>query len=277
LSVGLDASGSIIDILLGKPLEEHVHDSSNTTESTLKAYSANAFRELGHFMDVYELSINGTNEIEMLKDVLRKHQVSDIVNVALLHRHFQISSSEILVEQQFPDKSVMKVYELESDIGKQALKWPYMFGLEQGKLKPFEFVHFTPEQDIERFKMEAAISKLTLSSAFLREYSNLLVSLGLQDVFGLTLKHREHLSGRGGTMENSDEENRVLAVFSGVSKKKRSPSPLLKDDRCSHSCCHCGHPGREPEASTFEASGSCDSGIEATVAWNADPSEDDGC
>lgn len=104
-----------------------VEDCLLTTGSAILAYDPSTFQDLYDFPDVYHYS---TQEAEFIKNALSivdDTGLTGVVSVGLLHHHFQISDSEILVETQTSGRSVVSVYHRDDDVSKLAL--PYMFKL----------------------------------------------------------------------------------------------------------------------------------------------------
>ena len=256
----------------------HAADETNDNR-ILQAYDAQTFKDLGHFSENYPYSTLKLPEIGKLLDIIRQHNISSCVNVALLHRHFDLTTSEILVERQFLDFSKISVYDINSDIGSQATAWPYMFGLhksnvsERVQMFPLEFVYFDETDTDKKIKFEDQLQYLLQHPEFIQDYSRELDFLGLSEIFGLALKHRAHLDGNYGTVENSDEVNRILRVTPEVTKNAHSidgqyntnktPKPM-----CTHFCAHCNRHFNETKAVKL----SCPEpqNVQAQVGWSAD-------
>ena len=86
-------------------------------------------------------------KIDSALTIVKDCGLSGVVSVSLLHRHFQISSDELLVEVQAVGQSDISVYNRSSEIAKNAV--PYMFfqvvfdnTTKLVFLQPLEFVNF---------------------------------------------------------------------------------------------------------------------------------------
>jgi hypothetical protein len=165
-------------------------------------------------MVAFETTIERKKEIEKVLKVIRKFGLEKIINVAFIHRHFQISDSEMLVEFMSDDFSEISVVDINSHVGASAVQFPYMFAVTKdsdgASLVPLEFLYFNEYQQDQRLQLEKSLRKITGIPSFVEELEKTLVSINSTEWLGLTIKHRMHLGSS--TVESSDEIERILTI-----------------------------------------------------------------
>ena len=65
---------------------------------SIQSMSAEEFNALPHIDDIDPLNVGDHKCMEELRDVLEKHGKLSRFGITLLHRHFDLSDGEILVE-----------------------------------------------------------------------------------------------------------------------------------------------------------------------------------
>ncbi|CAF1595953.1 unnamed protein product, partial [Didymodactylos carnosus] len=173
--------------------------------------------ELPHF-DRAKLLVRSnvvTNAINELGNVIIQNGLERAVGVCLLHKHFDVKSNEILLETNHDNTSKLAPV-ASSSIKDEVL--PYMWKMGKDMCwSPLEFVYNT-EQNKDAF------GKVMQNEGFLRTVGMIMLQLKVDDILGLSLLHRDHISGAaGGTMETTNEISRELTVV-----------PLDKTVKCDH-------------------------------------------
>lgn len=169
-------------------------------------YNPVAFNELPHFNKAKTRVGDLAESINRLGAVIKKYNLQ-YAGVALLHKHFDITDEEILVENETDTKSELsptstKMYE-------EGTLNSYMWKVTgNGKFAPLEFTASRDEKIINR------IDEIRKNSEFLQEFGSLVRELKMDNFLGLTVFHRDHVSAvDGSTQELSDEVNRTLVVI----------------------------------------------------------------
>lgn len=179
-------------------------------------YDSTIFQQLDHILDARDGASPHLPVIDELGEVFVGHRVHDSVGVSLLHRHFDLS----------PDERLLETIEGNS-IYMQPRSWvsaddlvPYMWKLVQHpasgdwRWMPLEFA--VKQDQPCATQLYAALSKRR--SDFLPELARRLVELNLADVFGISTLHREALgsafvmSDDTIALETTNEAGRVSRI-----------------------------------------------------------------
>lgn len=196
-------------------------------------YSPAHFNALGDFMDVYMHSHND-HVIGKIGTIFVKHgMVERCLSLQLLHTHFKIHDSEIIVERMMHNESVTAPVSMTTQMDIS----PYLFKFTRdGNVIPLEYVEHS--EYVSREEMDRKISVIADNSTdFVKELVTFLISVDLIDIFGVGIPHRNHigmLSG-GRTTENSNAVERWYRVKPNPTKiSTDSPVFVVKD--CAHYC-----------------------------------------
>ncbi|PYI07461.1 hypothetical protein BO78DRAFT_417586 [Aspergillus sclerotiicarbonarius CBS 121057] len=112
-----------------------------------------------------------------LRDIFMRHGVSDELAVALLHRHFEMSTNEKLVELG-PVSSPWPIAAHEDSVlGGHIL--PHTWRVFENELHPLEF-RFIPQQEFQDAR------KVQFSQAFFEDFRQYVKANGLENVVGIT-------------------------------------------------------------------------------------------
>ena len=126
--------------------------------------------------------------IGKLRALLESHDLKDTVGLALIHRHFEQSDCERLVEVFENGKSLTSPCEvLENRIVPHT--WTFRTNNGVVQLYPVEFL--AVEHANESFF--AASTALLANQQFLLEFNEILSSAGLSEVLGVTVHHRDSI------------------------------------------------------------------------------------
>ncbi|GAA0445282.1 hypothetical protein PD280_08125 [Virgibacillus salarius] len=144
-----------------------------------------------------------------LGEVVHRHGLTDVVGITMAHRHFRVRDGEQLVEEVRDNSSVIKPL---SNLNNDEVI-PFTWKLSKNKngnllWYPLEFVK------VNTLTEESINNELTLRNSydFLNEFSSTLIELGLEDIFGLCIVHREfQLSPNEMLVESLEEESRTLS------------------------------------------------------------------
>lgn len=176
----------------------------------LMTYEPSSFVTLNDFEPAKELLSKHRHLIETLGDTIRSFGLEKHLGVCLLHKHFNITPQEALVEA-IDSESIRiaprSISELNGTI-------PYMWRLvlnEQGDQKwvPLEFVELSSVTSTEA----SFVERLANEIEFFDQFSQLLLSLGVANIFGLAIHHRKKLDFDRSThvlLENDSFEERYM-------------------------------------------------------------------
>ena len=120
------------------------------------------------------------DSIEILGDIIVKHGLNNDVGIVLLHRHFDITEDEILVEQVDSKQSVTQPI-LIADADPNVIPHSFML-LPTSKWAPYEFT--APCVDSAR-----KVVNVFSNTDFLVEIQQKLVELSLNHVYGLQIRY----------------------------------------------------------------------------------------
>lgn len=224
-----------------------------------------------HYVQSIETS-KETTVIQSLGDVIAKHGLSNVVGVALLHRHFDLYKTGEIIQETISNSVSTSVV---VDYKKQPLPSnviPHFFRVnDDDSLSPLEFYQYQIQDTSreEKIHIENFLNRYLIllnSSAFIMEYKNTLLKLNALGKFGLMIRHRELVSSadpQRRTMEHSDDIRRQLQV-KPVSLQTKEEAAITRDSEeqgfsiqtfwsfspkdsgevmwCAHSCEHgCQH------------------------------------
>jgi hypothetical protein len=170
-----------------------------------ESYDPGAFSELLDFPEAMAAldSQNRSATREALLGVVEKHGLQDVVSVTANHRHFEMDSSEILVEQATGNSSTTTVLKHDALPSSVTPLVPYMWVLRQGRFQPVEFMS---KPSVEA---RANLRNLQRSASFLQDFAAVLGQHKVAHLYGFAIVHRQHIP-RGSTMETSDVVSRTL-------------------------------------------------------------------
>jgi hypothetical protein len=174
-------------------------------------YAPQIFEGLHEFRVARQLLDQHRKHLPTLGDVICQHELHQIVGISLLHKHFDLDADERLVEK-FTGKSFCIKPEV---IDEQEGLTPYLWKAEHDP--EVESWQYHPLEFVESIQDTEAVQKnqktLLNHPEFLVDMSQKLSTLGLANVFGIALLHRDCLSLNLGEIlvETTDEKNRTLA------------------------------------------------------------------
>lgn len=219
----------------------------------LTQYNPKVFSNLNEF-DISRKRLEEEQaKIPHLGDVICRHNLHRHVGISLLHKHFEMSDDEMLVERFIGERSFAVPLSESESIRAVPYMWKAVKHSESESwvFYPLEFVECPDDKLFET---------VTQNEVFFADMANVLSNLGVTDVFGVSVLHREaiRLTEDHTILENSNGRERRLN-FQGVSKEKLSTELDLtrtlwafnssdgytcnRHDDCSgHGCAHCeGH------------------------------------
>jgi hypothetical protein len=145
-----------------------------------------------------------------LRGVFYHHNMQNIAGGALLHRHFDMKKDEVLVERfrngnsYTSPKNVLQVSKLVPHLWKLAKS-------EKGEVQLLAIEYIEPDAETPDFEYQC--KELTQNKEFIESLYNTLEVLGILDVVGLQLVHRESLRVDGKQLlERTDLKNRTSIV-----------------------------------------------------------------
>jgi hypothetical protein len=228
----------------------------------LEEYAPTVFSNLNDFEIARQRLEEEQSKIPYLGDVIVRHKLQQRIGICLLHKHFEMTPDEKLVEQiegyrsfATPVKRTEKVNAV-----------PYMWKVQQerdGNGHEFYPLEFVDSVDAESW------TAVIQNESFLSDIAKALSDLNVIDLFGVSILHRDHIKLAEGetVIETSNEKERKLnfaAVvrndipqdmtvtrtlwsFATLDKQFSSGECGHSDnDDCGHwgsECAHCGHCG----------------------------------
>ena len=164
-----------------------------------------------------------------LGEIVYRHDMQNVVGITMAHRHFKIKEGEQLVEEIKQYSSEIKPLTNVSDDGVIPFTWKLSRG-KNGDLLwfPLEFVQ------VDTVSEDSINNELILRDSydFLNEFSNTLVELGMEDVFGLCIVHREfNVLQNEILVETLEEKSRTL-FFNVKSKSELTDTTLIPTFWC---------------------------------------------
>ncbi len=179
------------------------------TSSVLRSYEPAVFHDLADFHDSRSDLVRSGDAIAALGSIICKYGFEDIIGVTLLHKHFEIVGDEVIVRRFISDGHASMTPEKATRALARTV--PYLWRYSRGGDRtpgwyPLEFVEW-PEPRC------AGLELLTYADAMLDEIGEELVSLGLQDIFGIAglfSRSRFSLDDDLTLVETTDEAARRL-------------------------------------------------------------------
>lgn len=216
----------------------------------LTAYKSDVFDGLQDFFVARDELVESQAMLSELGDVIRRHQLEKYVGMCLLHKHFHLATEERLVEEFVGNNAYIKPTTDYTD----AL--PYMWMVKPSET-PGEWVWYPLEFVRNDGSISEAIARMeavTGNQDFLNEIAAKLSELGLSNMFGISILHRDAIKIAEGEIlvESTDDQQRVL-TFASVPRPSVDPATLTQTlwkfpaaggveslAECSH-CTHCTH------------------------------------
>ena len=213
----------------------------------LTAYKPEVFNGLEDFFAVRDQLELVKHNLTELGAVIRSYGLQKQVGICLLHKHFDLSANERLVEEFEGNNSYIKPTTEYSDA------IPYMWKVEQSQASgewvwfPLEFVRNTEQVAAAVERSEAALN----NQEFLNAIAAKLFELGIANIFGISILHRDAIKIAEGEIlvENTDDEGRFLK-FSSVPRPEVDPAtltqtlwqfPTVESFEVAGLCGHCTH------------------------------------
>ena len=216
----------------------------------LTSYKPDVFDSLEHFFTARDLLEQAQDNMTELGAIIRRHGLQKQVGICLLHKHFDLSDNERLVEEFEGNNAYVKPTAEYGDA------IPYMWKVEQNQISgewvwfPLEFVRVTEAVSAAVERSAAVVN----NSEFLNEIAAKLSELGMTGMFGISILHRDAIKVAEGEIlvESTDDAARVLTL-SAVSRENVDRTNLTQTlwqfpnaegfevgAMCSH-CTHCTH------------------------------------
>lgn len=191
----------------------------------LTAYKPEIFDSLEDFFAIRDRVELAKEDLIELGSVIRSYGLQEQVGICLLHKHFNLSAEERLVEEFEGNNSYIKPTTEYSDA------IPYMWKVEPSQVSgelvwfPLEFVRNTKQVAAAVERSEAVVN----NQDFLKAMAAKLSELGLSNMFGISILHRDAIKIAEGEIlvENTDDEGRFLK-FSSVPKPEVDPATLTQ-------------------------------------------------
>ena len=208
-------------------------------------YSAQVFNHLNGFEVASPLGLEYEFALPILGAIICRHGFEDELGVSLIHKHFDLELDEHLVEQVYPDKTLIQPRSVPLEI-----ITPYLWKYHDFNWYPLEFcltTHLSPPT------LELA-NNIDRQPALLDDLAVALRKLDMTEVFGLALLHRSlPVSCTEVLVETTDHTTRTLTwqVFPETALNRQQLTPTLWQFDTqghitrTHNCGHCFH---SPEA-----------------------------
>lgn len=139
---------------------------------------AAVYNTILHIRHLYDVPEANAADIADLKQLLRKHRLSDRVRIKLVHRHFRLKDGEVFAARdiQVPKHGAINIMQPLLASQHPSLYGHHYFVDDQGNLSAYEY-------------MEAPGPDLSGQQAFIQEFCQLIQERGLQRKLGLSLRH----------------------------------------------------------------------------------------
>ena len=212
-------------------------------------YHPQTFAQLNEFETAREMLESRKDDVDNLGLIICKHRLNEYVGVSLLHKHFELSERERLVEGFAGDKRCCRATAVFDD----SSVTPYMWKVERAPSDGWRYhpLEFLPTNDT-RLDFVKLSKPVIDNTEFLAEFASELVASSLTETFGISLLHRQVIRRSDADMlvETTNAGTREL-LFSVVPRGSVDPIRLTKtlwafsgtdesDTQCAH-CVHCDH------------------------------------
>ncbi|MBD2200859.1 MULTISPECIES: glycerol-3-phosphate ABC transporter substrate-binding protein [Calothrix] len=182
----------------------------------LTTYEPSIFDSLNKFSDAKQSLAQHKNTLGELGAVICKHGLQQKIGLTLLHKHFDLLPHERLIESVGDNKIYINPI---AGVDEEAII-PYLwkFSSEFSGENLAQNISYSPLEF--QYKSTAttdnieAVQALMANSNFLEEIAMKLQNFGLEDVFGLSILHREAIAIAKGEIlvETTDHEKRCLTL-----------------------------------------------------------------
>lgn len=213
----------------------------------LTSYKPDVFDCLEHFFSAKDLLEQAKDNMTQLGAIVRRHGLQKQVGICLLHKHFDLSDNERLVEVFEGNNAYLQPTAEYSDA------IPYMWKVERNETSgesvwfPLEFVRVTEAVSAAVERSEAVVN----NSEFLNEIADKLSELGMTNMFGISILHRDAIQVAEGEIlvESTDDEARILTLSSVPRQDVDSVTltqtlwqfPHAEGFEVGAMCTHCSH------------------------------------
>lgn len=130
--------------------------------------------------------------LDRLNLIFQKYSIQDLAGITLMHRHYDLSEDEVLVEELIGGVSTTTPKLKTATLQILPHSWKFAFSTTGISLTPVEFVDVS--EPTTRSDLNTKISSVLTNQAFLVELYHALAELKLIDVLGLTILHRNDLT-----------------------------------------------------------------------------------
>ena len=179
-------------------------------------YNPNIFNQLNEFSIAREQLEKRQDHLLELGDVICAYNLHQDVGVSLLHKHFNLDPQERLVED-FVDNQFLIQPQIEADCPDvAAYLWKVEATQKSGTWNYFPLEFSRVNHDTRQIK--DAAESVTSNHKFLAEMATKLSELGLADIFGIAIIHRDLIKLAEGEIivETTDDAARTLTCSATV-------------------------------------------------------------
>lgn len=217
-------------------------------------YSSVTYDSLLEFQEAKKNAATDSEKITELGDIICKYKLHEKIGLSLLHKHFDMSSDKVLLRNIKENVALTCPNgEFSNNFLPYSWKFESLYDSNGIRFTPLEFIQF--ESNSKTSNSVATIGKsITIQNEFLKEFSEKLFELELENAFGLSVLNSFFLSKQEHEtfLETTDDINKVLTLKSAsrelLSEKTIqtqwifSPSKSEIGTACTH-CSHgdCGH------------------------------------
>lgn len=136
-----------------------------------------------------ELKPHWLSAAYQLNDVFVKHNMFDLYQLSLLHRHHPLQQGELLVEHV---SSTVSVTQAEAPCADHEIL-SHVWKVEGDHLIPMEFLDITTASGLDKDQFRTARARLLVNQDFITELGAVLRATKTQDVLGIQVVHRDGL------------------------------------------------------------------------------------
>ncbi|KAG6049275.1 hypothetical protein E4U39_006262 [Claviceps sp. Clav50 group G5] len=220
---------------------------------------SSTYNSLPLISQVAEAPKDYSKDLEVLRELLKKHGIPQGVSVRLIHKHFDTLEGEVMVfdKVSVPDHGFVQIMKPIIPSKNNQLRGIHYFVDENACLQAYEYGNYEVP-DMYGFE------------AFLAEFCSLVSQRGLQRIFGLKIQHEDvteqtgwteyELHAKRGTimfpdgmpMPDGDGDYSVTTEWKAI--LNQLPRTCKHSTTCWHgqsTCKHCKHCNRHPDQTAF--------------------------
>ena len=198
---------------------DHYQDATIQT-NVFKKYTSDHFNHLKHIEESCEIELEET--VNLIGDLLLKHNLADLVGVSRVHNHFQLGENELVYARVVQNGATLpnlaanqSIVSLKAiDIGQlNAKPIPYMWAYDKRDKKLFAVQFFDASCQQVDSLFRQLIERAESLRHFFNEFIKIVEQREMEDNIGIYIFHHQYLSDAKCTMEITDEAKREQWIY----------------------------------------------------------------